>query len=408
MAHWLPRLIAACAFTASAFSQPCPIRHLAVFDANLVQISEERSFPLQPGPNRIDWRNLMPQAILGTLRIHGDSLSALRQDVTFDGPEARGQKTPVLHLVLDNSGPAATRKVRLDYLAPGLAWKADYSLVLAKKSLLLDGWVSVQNATGLDICGGVVDLIAGEIQLLTGSSTRDFSANAQAAYAPPPASEAYPRAEISAVSVFSRLRLGRDILLPSNSAMDRFPLTGRLSLPLEQRNVFENDYSTQTTGRGGFTLLPRGLEVRLVSTNSTPNPLPSGTVTIYSDDDEFPQIVGQDRIPLVPPGAAFSVTQGRSNTLQGTRRILDRRELSDPTARHGSKIIAQIEIILHNRGPAEETAFVREGIEHFSTGEWKLTESTHPAQRLSDRMLEFRLAVPPKQSLRLAYTVELR
>ena len=50
--------------------------------------------------------------------------------VSFDGPEVRGQKSPVLHLVLQNAGAAGPRKVQIDYLAPGLSWKGDYSVLL--------------------------------------------------------------------------------------------------------------------------------------------------------------------------------------------------------------------------------------------------------------------------------------
>src|SRR5207249_11869986 len=113
-----------------------------------------------------------------------------REDVSFDGPEVRGQKSPVLHLVLQNAGAAGPRKVQIDYLAPGLSWKGDYSVLLGPpgasgtpEQMQLDGWVTVQNDTGADICANSVDLVAGEVQLLLpgAASPLVYSANAQVA-----------------------------------------------------------------------------------------------------------------------------------------------------------------------------------------------------------------------------------
>ncbi|HYL73516.1 MAG TPA: hypothetical protein VEU96_04890, partial [Bryobacteraceae bacterium] len=195
------------------------------------------------------------------------------------------------------------------------------------------------------------------------------------------------------MSIFSRLRLGRNITMAANASIGRFPLFQHLKLPVEERHIFENEAAAQTLGRGGFMLAPRGLEVRLVSRNQSESPLPSGLVTIYSQEDEVPQVVGQDQIPLTPAAADFSVTQGRSNLLQGTRRVVERRTIPDPSAFNGTKLVTQVEIIITNRTPSPATAFVRERVEGYGH-EWSITESTHPHQRLGDRMMEFRLSVP--------------
>ena len=396
----------------------CPVRHLAIFDANMAEFFEERTLELQSGLNTVEWRSLMPQAVIGTLRVTGEQVTVVRQDITFDGPEVRNQKSPVLHLVLQNGAAAGPRKVQVDYLAPRLSWKGDYSLVLgpparggAPTDMLLDGWVSVHNNTGLDVCADAVDLVAGEVQLLTDGSRggRNYVANAQLVQADAaPSEEESAGAAVSGLSVFSRIGLGRNIAIPANTLIGRFPLFQRLKLAVEQRNIFENDAQTQTLGRGGFMLLPRGLEVRLVSRNDSPSLLPAGTVTVYSQDGGLAQVVGQDRIPITPAGADFSVTQGRSNVLQGTRRVVDRREVPDSTARNHQKLVTQVEVTISNRSGDAATAFVREGVENWGYGEWTVTERSHPQKKLGDRMMEFRVEVPAKGSVKVAYTVEVR
>src|SRR3981081_4443709 len=128
----------------------------------------------------------MPQTYVRTIRVTAlDGVTVARQDVTYDGPEVRNQRSPVLHLSLQNGGGSGSRKVQIDYLAPGLSWKGDYAMLLVEPGeMQLDSWVTVQNDTGSDICAGSVDLVAGEVQLLLPGmvTPRAYTANAQVAY----------------------------------------------------------------------------------------------------------------------------------------------------------------------------------------------------------------------------------
>jgi|SRR5271157_238746 len=411
-------------FTLTGLAQgqpPCHIPHLAIFDANVAEFMEQRTLDLQAGANTVEWRSLMPQAYVRTIRVTGDGITVVRQDVTYDGPDVKNQKSPVLHLVLHNAGAAGPHKVQVDYLAPNLSWKGDYAMVLGPSAggnppteMLLDGWVTVQNDTGTDVCADTVDLVAGEVQLLVGGSrpvSYQVTSQAAAGYdagASMANTSTDPFAEVAGVSVFSRLRLARNVSMTANATIGRFPLFQRLKLPVEERHIFENDARTQTLGRGGFTMQPRGLEVRLVSKNGSPSPLPAGTVTIYSMDGEVSQVVGQDRILLTPVGADFSVSQGRSSVLQGTHHVLDRREVPDASARNQRKLVTSVEVVISNRGPVASTAFIREGVENWGSGEWTVTQSSHPQQKLGDHEMEFKVSVPPAGSVKVEYTVETR
>jgi hypothetical protein len=393
---------------------PCNLRNLTVFDQNLAEYLEERTITLQPGLNTVEWRSLIPQAIVRTLRVSPERATVVRQEIAYDGPEARGQKRPILRLTPRNDGAAGPQKVQVDYLAPGLNWKGDYSLTLPAaappRDMNVEGWVTIQNDTAADICAGAVDLVAGDVQLQGGATPyRQFQANAQIAnVSAASAMDETGGSSISALDVFTRFRMGTDIAMNAGVLMNRFPLLARTKFAVEQRHIFENDHQTQTVGRGGFMLQPRGLEVRLVSRNTTPNPLPAGTVTIYSTEGGIPQVVGQDRIPLTPPGADFSLTQGRSNLLQGTRRVLDRHSIADPSTPRRERLTTTVAVTISNRGAAGSPVFVREEIEKYGAGDWNVTQSSHNHQKLGGRMLEFRLEVPGKSEVKIEYTVEIR
>jgi hypothetical protein len=397
--------------------------HLTVYDAGVAEVLEERTVELQPGMNQVEWRSLMPKAFARTLRVTAEDAEVVRVDVTYDGVEVRGQRSPALRLFIQNRGRAGARRVQVDYLAPDISWRGDYSLVLGETpngapptAATLDSWVSLYNQTGTDVRGGTVDLVAGEVALLTGDGqyrredevriTAQMSANLSTENEAPPGASA----EASGLSAFSRFRLGRDVALNANAPVSRLPLFQRAPLAVTQRNVFENEHNTQTLARGGFVLIPRGLEVRLVSKNPTEAPMPAGQVTIYARTAGVAQVVGQDRIPLTPPGGEFSVSQGRSSTLFGTRRVLERRQIEYRSEEGNTryKIVTRIEIVLTNRAALETEAFVREGVEPYNDNQWTLVEPSTPAERLSANTFQMRVRVPAGGKTTVTYTVETK
>jgi hypothetical protein len=394
------------------------VSHLTVYDAGIAQFVEERSVQLQTGLTTVEWRSLMPKAFLRTLRIVADGAEVVRQDVSYDGTDVQGQKSPVLHLVIENKGAAGVRRVRVEYLAPGLTWQNDYTLVLDQKgdgspptAALLDSWVSIYNSTGADLASDVVDLVAGEISLLVGDGSgayrRDTSNVYQAQRADASGDMDVPAeasSEVGQISAFTRFTIGRSLSMNANAPVSRFPLFQRAKLTVEERKVFENDHNTQTVGRGGFTLLPRGLEVRLVTRNTTGVPMPPGQVTIFARSGEMAQIVGQDRIGLTPQNLEFSVSQGRSSTLVGTRRVVERREVDLTGSKE--KLVTLVEVVLTNRGPVAAEAFVREGIENYGDNKWQVVTGSHPNERLAANTIQFKVSVPAGGKTTVAYTVE--
>jgi hypothetical protein len=409
----------------SAQSNNNSIANLTVYTAGIAEFLEERTIELQPGYNTVVWRSLMPRANIRTVRVLAEDAEVVRQDISYDGAQVNNEKSPVLHLVIQNRGTTASKRIQIDYLAPGLSWLSDYALVLdavakgeAPTAAMLDSWVSLYNYTGVDLAAGTVDLVAGEIALLPDNAPappRDYSAqsamnsmNNSSGYSAPDESGGASFAEVSSLSAFNRFSLGQNLSLNANTTISRFPIFQRARLTIVQRNVFENTHEAQTLGRGGFILLPRGLEVRLVAKNSANAPMAAGLVTIYQRTGTLAQIVGQDRISFTPQNAEFSVTQGRSGTVFGTRRILDRREVNyrDKDGNNLDKLVTRIEVVLTNRGTRPAEAFVREGIERNDDNQWKIVESTAPSETLGANTVQFKVGVPAGGKTTIVYTVE--
>jgi hypothetical protein len=399
------------------------IANLTIYTAGIAEFLEERTLELQPGYNTIVWRSLMPRANIRTVRVIAEDAEVVRQDVSYDGAQVNNEKSPVLHLVIQNRGATARKRIQVDYLAPSLSWLSDYSLVLdavakgeAPTAATLDSWVSLYNHTGVDLAAGTVDLVAGEIALLPDNAPSSYrgeyaaqtAVNVGTGYSQPDESSGASFAEVSTLSAFNRFSLGQNISLNANTVINRFPVFQRARLTIVQRNVFENAHEAQTLGRGGFILLPRGLEVRLVAKNSATSPMAAGLVTIYQRTGTLNQIVGQDRISFTPQNSEFSVTQGRSATVFGTRRILDRRVVNyrDKDGNNQDKLVTRIEVALTNRGSRPSEAFVREGIERYDDNQWKIVESTNPSEPLGSNTVQFKVDVPAGGKTTIVYTVE--
>jgi hypothetical protein len=409
--------------SARAQSGDNSISNLTIYNAGIAEFLEERTIELQQGYNTVVWRSLMPRANIRTVRVMAEDAEVVRQDVTYDGPQVNNEKSPVLHLVIQNRGATARKRIQVDYLAPNISWQSDYALVLdptpkgeAPTVATLDSWVSLYNNTGVDLAANTVDLVAGEIALLPdnapgtyrGEYAAQASVNVTSGYTESDESSGASFAEVSSLSAFNRFTLGQDIGLNANALISRFPIFQRARLTIVQRNVFENTHDTQTLGRGGFILLPRGLEVRLVAKNTASSPMAAGLVTIYQRTGALAQIVGQDRISFTPQNAEFSVTQGRSATLFGTRRVLERRVVNyrDKNDNSHDKLVTKVEVVLTNRGRQTAEAFVREGIERYDDNQWKIVESTTQSERLGANTVQFKVDVPVGGKMTIVYTVE--
>ncbi len=167
--------------SASAQSNNNSIANLTIYTAGIAEFLEERTIELQPGYNTVVWRSLMPRANIRTVRVMAEDAEVVRQDVSYDGPQVNNEKSPVLHLVIQNRGTTARKRIQVDYLAPGLSWQSDYALVLdpvakgeAPTAATLDSWVSLYNYTGVDLAAGTVDLVAGEIALLPDNAPASY------------------------------------------------------------------------------------------------------------------------------------------------------------------------------------------------------------------------------------------
>lgn len=410
-------------FSGRILAAPLSIPHLTIYEAGLAGVVEEREVDLQPGLNTIEWRSLLPGAQLATVRVTAKDCEVIRQDVTLDGPEIRGGRTPVLHLTV-RSKERAARRVQVSYLAPSMDWGAEYTLLLppgSEEASVVDaelgGWISVFNRTGADLVAGVATLVAGEVSLAEKGQQRDqggYQVAYQQAYmsSGDDGSSSALRdlgAKATGLSAFTRFDLGREIALAANAPVSRFPLLQEAHLLVEQRHVIESSYNQETLGEGAFTLRPRAVEVRLVAKNSTKKPLPAGLVTVFATAEGVPIVVGQDQIALTPVGGDFTVAQGRSSEVFATRRVTEREivKASASASGYDDALETSVEVVVSSLKSIPLQVYVREEVESFRDGHWQILRSSPPAgERLAKLKTEFKVDVPAGGETKLTYTVQ--
>lgn len=302
----------------------------------------------------------------------------------------------------------ARPRTELAYVAQGASWEAVYQVLLGRDR----GWVSgVATVTAqIQVDSAEVQLVAGAIRAERGRAERGIFAMPRAAVAAP--AETAQEEAVGETHVYTLPgRVTLEPRVPAATAL--FPRTGAA-------------YTREFVVRGAVPLQgiygpaptrPTTVPVQVWYTLKRParsgfgdRPLPAGTVAVYQGDSAGrPQLLGEATIDHTPAGVdlrlytgdAFDVT---SEWLQTDVRIepLQRQPISGSAG--PQKITAAYRVTLRNAKADPVTVNVIERHE----GEWKVIESSVPAERLSAAEVRFRVPVPAGGSVQLTYTIEAK
>ena len=320
--------------------------------------------------------------------------------------------SPEVSLVVEAG--RARPSTELAYVAQGATWEAVYQVVLGAREATVSGVATVTSQA--------VRADSAEVQLVAGAIRR-------ARYAPPPVSAALeegvalramqdqaggeaPEQAVGETHVYDlpgKLTLEPGVpatraLFPrARTAYDReFVIPGALPYrgyfggqPAEPNRVPVQVWYTLKRARGRAT--PFG-----------DRPLPRGTVQVYqADSGGRLQLVGEALIDHTPAGRELRVHSGDAFDITAERVQTEYQTEQLPPARRWlpsrQRITAAFRVTLTNAKPEAVTVDVREV--HF--GEWKVTVSSVPEERLSASEVRFRVPVPAGGEATLTYTVQV-
>jgi hypothetical protein len=318
------------------------------------------------------------------------------------------RSTPEASMAID-----ATRNrsaTQLAYVTQGVTWEATYQALIGSTQATIGGAATVTSQS--------LRTDSADIQLVAGSVNRARAKLPQlvpyegvvaraAIVGAPPVVEEQTVGETHVYALPTRLALEPRVpvttaLFPraTTSVMQEFVVPGVLPWRgwIGQMGDEENTVPVQVW----YTFK------RTRGSAFGDRPLPGGTVQLYQPDSSGRvQLIGEATIEHTPAGKDVRVQSGDAFDVTAERVQTDYNQEQIPPAKRGmptrQRLTASYRVTVSNAKATAATVDVREN--HY--GDWKVIESSVPAEKLSSTEMRFRVSVPAGGQAVLTYTVQV-
>ncbi len=285
----------------------------------------------------------------------------------------------------------------VSYLTGGLSWNADYVLQLDGKGAMADlrGWVTVENRSGAGYDQATLQLVAGDIQqvrdlMVRGGREGDVMLAMKSSA---------PQMQSESLYDYHLYTVPWQTDLPNNSSK-------QVSMLAASDVAVQRIYTVRGAGqyfRGGVSEDRQDVWVSYAFENRDQNnlgkPLPAGVVRVYGRaGDGRQQLLGEDRIDHTPKDERVELTVGKAFDVVAERVRKDYERVSDRVHR------TTWQVTLRNHKAEAVTVDVRES----AGGDWTVSKTSHPYEKVSAQELLFRLPVKADGETVLTYTIEVR
>lgn len=303
---------------------------------------------------------------------------------------------PTLMWMLRSGRDAHT--VEASYLTGGIAWKANYVLVVSKddRNAAVSGWVTINNGSGATYADAAIKLVAGDVhraeqpvrRLMPGMASLD-------------ALEERPFDE-EAFFEYHLYTLQRRSTIKDRQTK-QISLLGAEDVGVTKTYVYGPPvqyWFAQMQGPDKSTKVGVFLSLDNSEKNHMGMPLPKGVVRVYKkDDSEALQFVGEDAIDHTPVDEAVRVKMGNAFDVVGERaqtrfKVLESGHLYESSYR----------VELRNHKDENITVAVVEII----PGDWEIVEASHAHEKETSTRIRFDIPVAGKGATELTYTVRVR
>jgi len=318
--------------------------------------------------------------------------------------------SPEAELVLNAS--RARQRTELAYVAQGVTWEALYQVILTGPRATISGTATVTSQT-VRVDSAEVQLVAGSIRRTRYKSVADYAEGGvammtmgrqRAADSLMTGEEAVGEAHVYQLPGSLTIEPGVPLttgLFPRSAA----PVTQELIIPgvLPWRGwIGQNPEPNRVPVQVWYTIK------RAAKTAFGDRPLPAGTVQLYQADSAGRvQLIGEAANDHTAPGRDLRLQSGDAFDITAERVQTDFNQEQLPPVKRGlparQRITAAYRVTIANAKSQAVTVDVRES--HF--GDWKILESSVPAEKLSSTESRFRLQVPAQGEATLTYTVQI-
>ena len=338
-------------------------------------------------------RYLMPDGTVafgnpgGALRYPADAVSTA-QAATLTLTSASGRKD-----------------LPLGWFTDGAQWNASYAVILGAKEARVTGEAVIASQS-FSATDAEIQLLAGSVSRAAAPSPRmspmaaraEMSMNKVQAYGPP------AQEESGGFHLYSLP--GKATILPGSTTT--IALFDPASAPYEKRLVVRGQlpwygFVQQQQDEEEVPVEMTYIIKRPLKTPFGDKPLPGGTARIFNpDSDGRLQLVGEASFGHSAPGEDLSLYAG--NAFDLTAKRVQTEYTTTPEKRGNvTRTIATLgfKVTIRNGSDSTQTVDVREE----RGGEWSVTASSVPAEKVSSSVQRFRVKVPARGEVVLTYTI---
>lgn len=315
---------------------------------------------------------------------------------------------PTLTWKLQASG-AARLDAELAYITQGISWQADYNIVSAADSDVLDvvGWITMTNQSGKAFHNATIKLMAGDVnKIQPRMRMMDLEAAPAAA-----SSVAMPQVTEKAFEDFHLYSLPRptdlkdqetkqvEFIHASCVQSQRIYVYDGAQIDLNQwqgnpEGMRENsEFGTQSSTKVAIMR-----EFQNSQANHLGLPLPKGRLRFYKRDGTALEFTGENLIDHTPQDETVKVYTGNAFDLVGERtRVNFNVDHSD----HWADESFSIKLANHKKEPVEIRA-----VEHlYRWTNWEITAKSDPFTKTNAQEIEFCVPLKPSETHVVFYKV---
>ncbi|MBI5487317.1 MAG: DUF4139 domain-containing protein [Deltaproteobacteria bacterium] len=242
---------------------------------------------------------------------------------------------PTLEWLLDSRRPGP-RPIEASYLTYGMSWSADYVVLLDADDANADitGWVTLSNNSGIGFAGAGLQLVAGNVNLVTFGPPADDYRNDRAMRTRSLSTELPMQEQFLEQGMFEyhlyTLQRPTDL---ADREQKQIELLSAAPVPVEKKYRLEgNSYWYYSEQSGPFENLPVDvwIEFKNAEQFGLGIPMPAGIMRVYkADSNGGQQFLGEDAIEHTPREERIKLRLGQAFDIVADRRQTDYEILTD-------------------------------------------------------------------------------